>query len=227
MSFRKSTTLRVISGLELPDSGDVLLRGWKREKPLSQERGKLRVSMVFQHAALFDSMSVYENVGFRLLQQRRLPEDRIYELVLEFLKRVDMEDAIEKFPEQLSGGMRKRVSLARAIIYDPDDDTSAPDLLLYDEPTAGLDPTASTRIENVIRNVQDVCPTSVVVTHQFSTIRRTADRVVLMHEGQVVWDGKVEQLETTDNPYVRQFMSGSLEGPLNSDSLREVTEGNP
>lgn len=182
--------------------------------------------MVFQHAALFDSISVYENVGFRLMQQRRLSEDRIYELVQQFLKRVDMEDAIEKFPEQLSGGMRKRVSLARAIIHDPDDDTSAPDLLLYDEPTAGLDPTASTRIENVIRNVQDVCPTCVVVTHQFSTIRRTADRVILMHEGSVVWDGRVEQLDTTDNPYVRQFMSGSLDGPLNSDSLSELTEGN-
>ncbi|KAI0564613.1 ABC transporter [Gracilaria domingensis] len=223
----KSTTLRVISGLELPDSGEVFLRGWKRKRTLARERGNLRVSMVFQNAALFDSLSVYENVGFRLLQQGKLSQERIYELVKQFLRRVDMEDAIEKYPEQLSGGMQKRVSLARAIIYDPEDTDSAPDILLYDEPTAGLDPTASTRIENIIRNVQDVCPTCIVVTHQFSTIRRTADRVILMHEGKVVWDGRVEELDTTDNPFVLQFMSASLDGPLNSDQFSELEKGGP
>eukprot|EP00737_Agarophyton_chilense_P003412 gb/GEZJ01003995.1/.p1 GENE.gb/GEZJ01003995.1/~~gb/GEZJ01003995.1/.p1 ORF type:complete len:305 (-),score=34.87 gb/GEZJ01003995.1/:1080-1994(-) len=213
----KSTTLRVISGLELPESGEVISRGWKRKRTLARERGNLHISMVFQNAALFDSLNVFENVGFRLLQQGKLRPERIYELVRQFLRRVDMEDAIEKYPEQLSGGMRKRVSLARAIIYDPDDTDSAPDVLLYDEPTAGLDPTASTRIENIIRSVQDVCPTCIVVTHQFSTIRRTADRVVLMHQGSVVWDGRVEDLDQTDNPYIKQFMSASLEGPLNSE----------
>lgn len=215
----KSTALRVITGLSVPDSGDVILRGWRRTKSIAEEKGSLRVSMVFQNAALFDSLTVGENVAFSMLRERgkrRLSNDRIYELVRMYLRRVDMEEAIDKYPEQLSGGMRKRASVARAVIYDPERPDTAPDILLYDEPTAGLDPTASTRIENIIRSLQDVCPTCVVVTHQFSTIRRTADRVVLMHEGAVVWDGSVNDLDTTENLYVRQFMSASLDGPLNS-----------
>lgn len=188
-----------------------------------EEAGKLNISMVFQSAALLDSLTVGENVGFRLYRQGRLSEERIHDLVEMSLKRVGMEDTIGKLPEQLSGGMRKRASLARAVIYDPDDLDSAPDVLLYDEPTAGLDPTASTRIESLIRSLQEVCPTTVIVTHQFSTIRNTADRVVLMHEGKIVWDGRVEQLDTTTNPYVRQFMSASLEGPLNTNN--EIDNG--
>ncbi|CDF41066.1 unnamed protein product [Chondrus crispus] len=189
----KSTALRVITGLIMPDAGE--------------------------HAALFDSITVGENVAFGMMRERgarRLPDERIYELVKLYLKRVDMEEAIDKFPEELSGGMKKRASVARAVIHDPEKPETAPDILVYDEPTAGLDPTASTRIENMIRDLQDVCKTCVVVTHQFSTIRRTADRVVLMHEGTVVWDGSVNDLDTTENPYVRQFMSASLHGPLNS-----------
>lgn len=214
--------LRVISGLEVPESGDVILRGWKRTKSLADEESNLNIAMVFQNSALFDSLSLYENVAFRLVQENKLSDERIYELVRTYLRRVDLEEAMFKYPDQLSGGMRKRASLARAIICDPDDQSSAPDIVLYDEPTAGLDPTASTRIENIIRSVQDICPTCVVVTHQFSTIRRTAERVILMHEGCVAWDGRVEELDTTDNPYVRQFMEGALEGPLNSDSVNEL-----
>lgn len=217
----KSTALRVICGLTVPQSGSVILRGWKRTKSIAKERGNIRVSMVFQNAALFDSMTVGENVGFALFRERRLSIERIYELVELFLKRVGMEGAMAMMPDQLSGGMKKRVGLARAIIYDPDLPETAPDILLYDEPTAGLDPMSSTRIENLIRNIQDVCPTCVVVTHQFSTIRRAADRVVMMHEGSVVWDGMVDELDTTDNLYVRQFMAGSTAGPLtNEDDFR-------
>lgn len=215
----KSTALRVITGLIMPDAGEVILRGVRRTKSIAQEKGKLRISMVFQHAALFDSITVGENVGFGMMRERgdrRLSDERIDELVKLYLMRVDMEEAIDKFPEELSGGMKKRASFARAVIHDPEKPETAPDILVYDEPTAGLDPTASTRIENMIRDLQDVCKTCVVVTHQFSTIRRAADRVVLMHEGAVVWDGSVNDLDTTDNPYVRQFMSASLQGPLNS-----------
>lgn len=213
----KSTALRVITGLAVPDSGDVIIRGWRRTKSIAREKGPNRVSMVFQSPALFDSLTVAQNVAFSLEREGKMSKKRILELVKLFLKRVDLEDAIDKYPEQLSGGMRKRVSVARAIIHDPEKPETAPDILLYDEPTAGLDPTASTRIENIIRSLQDVCPTCVVVTHQFSTIRRTADRVVLMHDGTIVWDGSVRELDTTDNPYVRQFMSGSLDGPLHSE----------
>lgn len=210
----KSTTLRLITGLALPDSGDVILRGWRREKLVEEQKSEVQVSMVFQSAALFDSLTVGENVGFALLDQRKLSEEQIYDLVQTYLERVGLRDVIDKYPAQLSGGMRKRVSFARAIIYDPEDPDSAPDIMLYDEPTAGLDPTASTRIEDIIRDLQQVCPTCIIVTHQFSTIFRTADRVVFLHDGSIVWDGPVELLSTTDNIYVRQFMSASLEGPL-------------
>lgn len=216
----KSTTLRVICGLLMPDKGSVRIRGWERARSLKMQRAHIRVGMVFQNAALFDSLSVAENVGFTLFREKRLPDERIMEIVDETLGRVGMAGASEMMPEELSGGMQKRVGLARAILYDPERPETAPDILLYDEPSAGLDPTASTMIENLMRSVQDVCPTMCVVTHQLSTIRRTADRVIMMHEGKGVWEGKVDELETTDNLYVRQFMEGSLDGPLTSADNR-------
>lgn len=220
---RKSSTLRLVTGLEQPDSGEISIRGWKRNINIKRfQPSPTKVSMVFQNPALFDSLTVGENVGFSLLRARKLSEERIFQLVKKFLRRVDLEDTIWKYPNQLSGGMQKRVSLARSIIYDVDEPSSAPQILLYDEPTAGLDPAASTRIENIITNLKDVCPTSVVVTHQFSTIRRTADRVVLIHDGVVIWDGNVKELDTTSNPYVRQFMTGSLEGPLYTDDTSMI-----
>lgn len=208
----------------MPHTGEVFQRGWKRTRHIAFEQNELNVSMVFQSAALLDSLTVRENVGFKLLQEDKLSYDRIDELIIECLRLVDLEDAIDKYPDQLSGGMRRRVAVARAIIYDPNDPESTPEVMLYDEPTAGLDPTASTRIENIIRSLQVVCPTTVIVTHQFSTIRRTADRVVLMHNGRIAWDGRVEELDTVDDPYIRQFMEGSLEGPLNSDAPSELEE---
>ena len=121
----------------------------------------------------------------------------------------------ERFPAQLSGGMRKRVSFARAIMEDPDDPGDDPFILLYDEPTAGLDPIASTVIEDLIRDLQHkICSTYVIVTHQDSTIRRTADRIVLIADGKVRWDGLAAELESSDNPYVRQFISGDTNGPM-------------
>lgn len=210
----KSTTLRLITGLELPDEGTVSVRGWKRTRKVYEESCPTRISMVFQHSALFDSLTVGENVGFEMLEHSDLPEETIFDLVDEALKRVALKDVMELYPAQLSGGMRRRVSFARAVIYNPADKSTIPELLLYDEPTAGLDPTTATRIENVIRKLQDVCPTYVVVTHQLTTIRRTADRVIFIHDGKVQWEGRTEELDTTDNPYVRQFMSASLDGPL-------------
>lgn len=171
--------------------------------------------MVFQNGALFDSMTVGENVGFPLLHKTNLSPERIRQLVNLWLDRVGLSrDIYDVLPEKLSGGMRKRVSFARAVIFDPDDLSTAPDLLLIDEVTAGLDPVVSTRIEDLIRQMQAYCPTCVIVTHQFSTIRRTADRVVFLDEGLAVWDGSVEQLDTTENPYVRQFMTADAHGPL-------------
>lgn len=214
----KSTLLRIIAGLTLPDAGEVYWSG----VPLSEiqtghHRKSLRIGMVFQQAALFDSLTVGENVGFSLYQHSRLAQARIRELIDQKLAAVGLPGIQDLLPEHLSGGMRKRVSFARAIMEDPDDPSDDPQILLYDEPTAGLDPIASTVIEDLIRDLQrgkGVCETYAVVTHQDSTIRRTADRIVMLARGKVQWEGKVEEIDRSDNPFVRQFFSGSVQGPI-------------
>ncbi len=216
----KSTILRIIAGLLAPDQGQVFVGGQLRKgliEDQDQKRSPFRISLVFQQAALFDSLTVEENVGFLLYQHSRLRPRRIKELVAESLEKVGLPKIGDKYPDQLSGGMRKRVSIARAIMEDPDDPQDDPELLLYDEPTAGLDPVASTLIEDLMQDLQQkvkCCSTYVVVTHQESTIRRATDRVVMLYEGQVRWQGLTTEIDQTDNPYVRQFFEGSSQGPM-------------
>ncbi|KAM3092929.1 ABC transporter ATP-binding protein [Phormidesmis sp. 146-35] len=213
----KSTVLRIIAGLLAPDAGEVYIGGRLRQGLLEDEVGTLNIGMVFQQAALFDSLTVEENVGFLLYQHSRLPRRRIRELVSQRLEMVGLADIRRQYPAELSGGMRKRVSFARAIMANPDNPDDTPDMLLYDEPTAGLDPIASTVIEDLVRHLQRIqggCQSYVMVTHQQSTIRRTADRVVFLHHGKIQWQGKVHEIDTTDNPLIRQFFSGSVEGPI-------------
>ncbi|MEN9240057.1 MAG: ABC transporter ATP-binding protein [Thermostichales cyanobacterium SZTDM-1c_bins_54] len=209
----KSTVLRLIAGLIEPDSGKIY---WRHHESL-QDPHTVRIGMVFQQAALFDSLTVAENVGFWLYEHSRLSPKQIRELVTQTLAAVGLHGIEDRMPENLSGGQRKRVSFARAILNDPTTAEDDPQVLLYDEPTAGLDPIASTVIEDLICDLQyrqKVCDTSVVVTHQESTIRRTASRVVLLAEGRVQWEGKVEEIDHCQNPYVRQFFSGSTTGPI-------------
>jgi phospholipid/cholesterol/gamma-HCH transport system ATP-binding protein len=206
----KSTLLRIISGLESPDSGEVQLMD-------------PNYSLVFQYSALFDSLSVFENVAFSLLErpdaeyEKALAENRtrwkkhsmpeIKKIVAEKLRMVGLEGIENQYPNELSGGMKKRVSFARAIV-------SNPRIILYDEPTAGLDPIASTVIEDYIMKLRDeLNAASVVVTHQFSTINRT-DRIILLHEGEIRWTGTPKELYNTDDPYAKQFAHASLEGPM-------------
>jgi phospholipid/cholesterol/gamma-HCH transport system ATP-binding protein len=213
----KSTVLRIIAGLLAPDAGDVYIGGKRRQGLIEDEADPLQISMVFQQAALFDSLTVEENVGFLLYQHSRLPRRRIHQLVEERLDMVGLSGISNRFPSELSGGMRKRVSFARAIMSNPENLDDAPDVILYDEPTAGLDPIASTVIEDLVRELQrsqKACQSYVMVTHQDSTIRRTADRVVFLHNGNVQWEGKVHEIDTTDNPLIRQFFSGSVNGPI-------------
>lgn len=213
----KSTILRIIAGLLAPDSGDVYVKGKRRRGLIEDNQDPLGISMVFQQAALFDSLTVGENVGFSLYQHSDLPRRKIEDLVEEKLEMVGLTGISDIFPAQLSGGMRKRVSFARAIMANPEDINSNPEIILYDEPTAGLDPIASTVIENLVRQLQAIskgCGTYVMVSHQQSTIRRTADRIILLFQGNIQWQGKVEDLETTDHPAIRQFFSGSLDGPI-------------
>ncbi|WP_295621252.1 ATP-binding cassette domain-containing protein [Chamaesiphon sp. GL140_3_metabinner_50] len=213
----KSTILRIIAGLLTPDEGEVYIRGELRRGSIEDGNDPIYIGMVFQQAALFDSLTVEENVGFRLFQQSRISRKHIRELVDAKLALVGMAGVADRYPAQLSGGMRKRVSFARAIMANPEHPEDNPEVLLYDEPTAGLDPIASTVIEDLVRdlqNVEDGCSTYVMVTHQNSTIRRTTDRIVFLYQGKVQWDGKTEDIDTTDNPLIRQFFSANTHGPI-------------
>lgn len=213
----KSTILRIIAGLLAPDAGQVFVQGQRRVGWVDDVVDPIGIGMVFQQAALFDSLTVEENVGFLLYQHSKLPRRRIRELVEEKLEMVGLPKIGDRYPAQLSGGMRKRVSFARAIMANPDHARDNPEVLLYDEPTAGLDPIASTVIEDLIRDLQaakSVCSTYAIVTHQDSTIRRTADRIVFLYQGKVQWEGTVSDIATTDNLLIQQFFSGSVNGPI-------------
>lgn len=213
----KSTILRIIAGLTAPDSGEIYIQGQKRVGLIEDAEDPVGIGMVFQQAALFDSLTVEQNVGFLLYQHSRLSRKKIKELVHQKLEMVGLSGIGDRLPSELSGGMRKRVSFARAIMSNPDNPKDNPEVLLYDEPTAGLDPIASTVIEDLVRELhcQDRgCGTYVMVTHQQSTIRRTADVVVFLYKGKVQWQGSVSEVDATDNPLVRQFFSASVTGPI-------------
>ncbi|OWM72327.1 protein TRIGALACTOSYLDIACYLGLYCEROL 3, chloroplastic [Punica granatum] len=222
----KSTILKIMAGLLAPDKGEVFIRGRKRDGLISDEEiSGLRIGLVFQSAALFDSLTVRENVGFLLYEHSSMPEEQISELVTEILAAVGLKGVEDRLPSELSGGMKKRVALARSIIFDTTKDSIEPEVLLYDEPTAGLDPIASTVVEDLIRSVhmrgdEDAAgkpgkiTSYVVVTHQHSTIQRAVDRLLFLHEGKVVWQGMTHEFTTSTNPIVKQFASGSLDGPI-------------
>lgn len=218
----KSTILKIMAGLLAPDKGEVYICGRKRHGLVDDEEiSGLRIGLVFQSAALFDSLTVRENVGFLLYENSSMPEDQIAELVTENLAAVGLKGVEDRLPSELSGGMKKRVALARSIIFDTTKEAIEPEVLLYDEPTAGLDPIASTVVEDLIRSVHfkgEDAPgkitSYVVVTHQHSTIRRAVDRLLFLYDGKIVWEGMTHEFATSTNPIVRQFASGSLDGPI-------------
>jgi phospholipid/cholesterol/gamma-HCH transport system ATP-binding protein len=210
----KSTALRIIAGLTAPDGGEVYIRGKLRKGLAEDQKEPLGIGMVFQQAALFDSLTVEENIGFLLYQHSRLSKRQIRELVQQKLTMVGLAPIGDRYPAELSGGMRKRVSFARAIMANPETPADNPDLLLYDEPTAGLDPIASTVIEDLVRQLKVKSSSYVMVTHQDSTIRRTTDRVIFLYRGKIQWQGKTSEIDSTDNPMVRQFFSSSINGPI-------------
>lgn len=214
----KSTILRIVSGLLEPDSGEVLVGGQPASGLLADgESSPVRLSMVFQQSALFDSLTVEENVGFSLFEHSRLSHREIRDLVRQKLELVGLSpDLAKQMPAELSGGQRKRVSFARAIMEDPKRREQGSQVLLYDEPTAGLDPIASTLIEDLIRELkqQKSCSSYVVVSHQGTTIRRTADRVIMLYHGQIQWEGTVDAIDASQDPYVRQFFDGKTQGPI-------------
>ena len=200
----KSVLLKHIIGLILPDSGDVLINGENivgmNERQLLKVRHQF--GMLFQSAALFDSMTVAENVGFALRRERKFTEAEIAAKVTEALEMVDLSGTEQKKPSELSGGMRKRVGLARAIVYQPA-------MVLYDEPTTGLDPIVSDSIDKLILRVcARLKVTSVVVTHDMRSARRVGQRIVMLHRGRVHAVGTPEEIFHSADPIVQQFVQG-------------------
>jgi phospholipid/cholesterol/gamma-HCH transport system ATP-binding protein len=207
----KSVLLKQLIGLMKPDAGEVLI---ERENivPLN-ERQLLRVrrkfGMVFQSSALFDSMSVADNVAFGLRRHEHLTEAEIARRVAHVLDVVDLPGTEDKNPAELSGGMRKRVGLARAIVYEPE-------IVLYDEPTTGLDPIVSDSIDQLMLRVRDTLKvTTVVVTHDMRTARRLGQHVIMLHDGRIRANGPPEQIFNSTDPVVRQFIDGVADAKEN------------
>lgn len=195
----KSTILKLICNLIKPDSGLI-------------ETSIGDVAMVFQYSALFDSLNVFNNIAFALKERKefrkKFNQKQLEEIVAQKLKMVGLEGIERKYPSELSGGMQKRVSFARAIVTEPK-------TILYDEPTSGLDPISSTLIEDyIVRLKEETQAASIVVTHQMSTIQRTADRIIMLYQGRIVFEGTPEEMLSTTNEYASQFVSASLEGPM-------------
>ncbi|MBS2038364.1 ABC transporter ATP-binding protein [bacterium] len=206
----KSTTLRCMVGLQKPTSGEILINNKNigRMKPKELDQLRKRVGMAFQKAALFDSMTVGENVAFGLREHTNLPEEDIQRIVAEKLAIVDLEGMDHLYPSQISGGMQKRASFARTVATDPD-------VVLYDEPTSGLDPIISTVINELILELQHrLGATSVVVTHDLAGAMLVAHNIIMLHEGKIVWSGPPQEFASTDNPYIKQFREGSSKGPI-------------
>jgi len=195
----KSTVLKLICGLLEKDSGEIITTGGD-------------IAMVFQYSALFDSLNVFDNISFALQERRDLrgkyTRKELEKIVAEKLELVGLSGIEDKFPSELSGGMQKRVSFARAIVTEPK-------IILYDEPTAGLDPISSTLIEDyIVRLKNETNAASIVVTHQMSTIRRTADKVLMLYNGKAVFQGTPDELCAEQTEYTRQFVNAALEGPM-------------
>ena len=213
----KSTILRLIAGLLPLDTGKIYIKGKERKGIIEDGYQPMRIALVFQQAALFDSLTVDENVGFFLYEHSQLSRSKIRKLVDKKLAMVGLHGISDRYPSQLSGGMRKRVSFARALMSNPENSLDNPEIVLYDEPTAGLDPISSTVVENLVRDLQndlEGCESYVMVSHQDSTIRRTADRVIFLYGGKIQWEGKVNEIDSTNNPIVRQFFNASVKGPI-------------
>ncbi len=207
----KSTILRHMAGLVAPDSGEVWVEGQDvarlSEGGLNELRKKMGV--VFQYAALFDSLTVFENIAFRLLRDFQMSRSKALEVVKQKLELVGLkDDLVDLKPAQLSGGMRKRVGLARAIAADPE-------IILYDEPTSGLDPVTSDAINDLILDMQKKLKvTSVVVTHDMHSAYKVANRIAMIYDGKIIGIGTPGEIQDSRDPYIHQFVTGSVNGPM-------------
>jgi phospholipid/cholesterol/gamma-HCH transport system ATP-binding protein len=210
----KSVLLKCILGLLAPDSGTIEVDGQEVTGMSRGERAAVmqKFGMLFQSAALFDSLPVWQNVAFGLLQVRGLARDEARAKAVETLAMVGLgEDVANLSPAELSGGMQKRVGLARAI-------ATQPEILFFDEPTTGLDPIMADVInELIVRSVRQLGATAISITHDLASARKIADRVAMIYKGKIIWQGPVAQIDHSDNPFVDQFIHGRAEGPIELD----------
>lgn len=205
----KSITIKSILGLVHPDSGLITVDG-KDVTTGDKDAFLARFGMLFQGGALFDSLPIWQNVAFRLLRgSLKRPKDEARDIAIEKLRRVGLKpDVADKFPAELSGGMQKRVGLARAIAADPE-------IIFFDEPTTGLDPIMSGVINDLIREiVVEMGATAMTITHDMSSVRAIADKVAMLHDGVIQWTGPVSELDASDDPYLQQFIHGRADGPI-------------
>lgn len=207
----KSVLLKCILGLVHPDAGSITLEGQDVTRG-DRDAFLARFGMLFQGGALFDSLRVWENVAFRLVRgSAPLTKDRAREVAIEKLRRVGLKPGVaDLFPAELSGGMQKRVGLARAIAANPE-------VIFFDEPTTGLDPIMSGVINALIREiVVEMGATAMTITHDMSSVRAIADRVAMLHDGLIRWTGPAAEMDAASDPYLQQFIHGRAEGPIES-----------
>ena len=205
----KSVTLKCILGLITPDRGTIRVDGEDITATGDRDAFLARFGMLFQGAALFDSLPVWQNVAFRLLRgSLKRPRAEAKDIAIQKLRRVGLSpDVADLFPAELSGGMQKRVGLARAIAANPE-------IIFFDEPTTGLDPIMAGVINELIREiVVEMGATAVTITHDMTSVRAIADKVAMLHHGKIRWHGPVQEMDTADDPYLHQFITGSAEGP--------------
>ncbi|MET0483558.1 MAG: ATP-binding cassette domain-containing protein [Aestuariivirgaceae bacterium] len=213
----KSVMLKCILGIVRPDSGSIKIGGEEVVGVSGSQRDKVlsRFGMLFQGAALFDSLPVWQNVAFGLIQGKKMPRREAKEIAITKLGQVGLGAEVgELFPAELSGGMQKRVGLARAIAADPE-------IIFFDEPTTGLDPIMADVINDLIVDcVKRLGATTISITHDMASARKIADDIAMIYKGRIIWQGKAADVDDSGNPYVEQFIHGSAQGPIQMEVLR-------
>lgn len=207
----KSVLIKNILGLLKPDHGSIKIDGDETVglRGRAQAAHLAKCGMLFQGGALFDSLTVWENVAFGLIEGQSMPRAKARDIAIDKLAQVGLAPEVGNlFPAELSGGMQKRVGLARAI-------ATQPEIIFFDEPTTGLDPIMADVINNLIlKCVRQIGATALTITHDMASVRKIADRVAMLHQGRVIWCGHVSELDNSGNPYVDQFIHGRAEGPI-------------
>lgn len=213
----KSVMIKTILGIVHPDSGSISIGGEDVVGLTGKDRDQFlqRFGMLFQGAALFDSLPVWENVAFGLIQGRNMARKQARDIAMEKLRQVGLGPEVgELHPAELSGGMQKRVGLARAVAADPE-------IIFFDEPTTGLDPIMADVINNLIVDcVKRLGATTISITHDMASARKIADRIAMIHKGEIIWQGPARAVDTSGNPYVDQFIHGRAEGPIQMEILK-------